>query len=88
MSRLRRYYGLNQLHFIIASTYRRARLFDSIRFKRNFVETLDTVHSALCFKVMGYRLRPEHFHVLTWPSPHADPSAMIRPSKNAPRSLL
>ncbi len=38
MPRQRHYYGLNHLHFITASTYRRARLFDSDRLQ--FVATL------------------------------------------------
>jgi hypothetical protein len=34
------YYGLNHLHYLTANTYRRARIFDSDRFKRKFVKTL------------------------------------------------
>ena len=63
MSRLRHYYSLNHLHFITASAYRRARLFDLIRFKRNFVETLDALRSTLSFKVVGYVLMPEQASV-------------------------
>ena len=40
MPRQRHYYGLNHLHFNTASTYRRARLFDSDRYRRQFVATL------------------------------------------------
>ena len=39
MPRQRHYYGLNHLHFITASTYRRARRFDCDRFRRQFVPT-------------------------------------------------
>ena len=35
----RHFYGLNHLHYITTSTYRRARVFDSERFKRRFVST-------------------------------------------------
>jgi REP element-mobilizing transposase RayT len=60
--------GLNHLHFITASTYRRARLFDSDRFRRDFVATLTGLRAELSFKVIGYVLMPEHFHALIWPS--------------------
>src|ERR1039458_7647356 len=69
MPRQRHYYGLNHLHFITASTYRRARLFDSDRFRRHFIATLDALRRELEFKVVGYVLMPEHFHLLLWPSP-------------------
>ena len=38
MPRLRRYYGFNHLYFITASTYHRARLFDSDRFRFYFLK--------------------------------------------------
>jgi hypothetical protein len=44
---------LNHLHFITASTYRRARLFDSDRFRRDFVATLTGLRAELSFKVIG-----------------------------------
>jgi hypothetical protein len=36
----RHYYGLNHLHYLTASAYRRARVFDSDRFRSHFVKTL------------------------------------------------
>src|SRR5216684_6168685 len=68
----RHYYGLNHLHFITASTYRRARLFDSDRFRRQFVATLTELRAELSFKIIGYVLPPEHFPALIWPSKRAD----------------
>jgi hypothetical protein len=51
----RHFYGLNQLHYITTSTYRRARLFDSQRFKR--------VARTSAFEVrgfsMGYGKKPQ-----------------------------
>ncbi|MGH9359950.1 MAG: hypothetical protein ACRD1O_12370 [Terriglobia bacterium] len=41
MPRQQHYYGLNHPHFLPASTYRRARLFDSQRFRLHFVRTLN-----------------------------------------------
>ena len=77
----RHYYGLNHLHFITASTYRRARLFDSDRFRRQFVATLAGLRAELSFKVIGYVLMPEHFHALIWPSERADPSRIVQSLK-------
>ncbi|HEV2417184.1 MAG TPA: hypothetical protein VGX94_05235 [Terriglobia bacterium] len=41
MPRQRHYYGLNHLHFITASTYRRTRLFDSDLSPRRLVTSAD-----------------------------------------------
>ncbi len=43
----RHYYGLNHLHFLTTSTYRRARLFDSEQFKRQFISTLADLRAEL-----------------------------------------
>lgn len=77
----RRYYGLNDLHFITASTYRRARLFDSKRFRQNFAKTLAALPLRFEFKIFGYVLMPEHFHLLIWPSREADPSKILKSLK-------
>jgi putative transposase len=63
------------------STYRRARLFDSLRFRRNFVNTLDALRTALQFKIVGYVLMPEHFHLFIWPSGKFDPSQILKSLK-------
>jgi putative transposase len=81
MSRLRHYYGLNHLHYLTASTYRRARLFDSERFRRHFVQTLHQLRVPLDFKILGYVLMPEHFHLLIWPGKRADPSRIVQSLK-------
>lgn len=76
MPQQRHYYGLNHLHFITASIYRRARLFGSIRFKRNFVEALDALRSTLPFKVIGYVLNTGNCP----DPPRAETEIKIRPS--------
>jgi hypothetical protein len=43
--RQQHHYGLNHLHFLTTSPYRRARLFDSERFKQNFISTLAELRS-------------------------------------------
>jgi putative transposase len=74
----RHLYGLNHLHYITTSTYRRARVFDSERFKRRFVSTWAELRGELGFRIVGYVLMPEHFHVLLWPSELANPSQIMQ----------
>jgi len=74
MPRLQRYYGLKHLHYLTNSTYRRARLYDSERFRDHWVVTLGELRGELGFKIVGYVLMPEHFHALIWPAREADPS--------------
>ncbi len=78
MSRQKHYYGLNHLHYVTRSTYRRARLFDSERFKRQFVRRLDELRTELGLKIIGYVLMPEHFHILIWPSADPKPSQIVQ----------
>ncbi|HEV2350592.1 MAG TPA: transposase [Terriglobia bacterium] len=78
MPRQRHFYGLNHLHYLTRSTYGRARRFDSERFKRRWVRTLDEWRSELGFKIVGYVLMPEHFHLLIWPSVEPNPSQIVQ----------
>ena len=78
MAKLTRYYGLNDLHYITNSTYRRARVYDSERFRNNWVATLGELRGELGFKIIGYVLMPEHFHALLWPTPEANPSQITQ----------
>ena len=50
------------------STYRRARLFDSARFKNRWEATLGERREELDFRIIGYVVMPEHFPMLIWPS--------------------
>lgn len=81
MSRLRRCYEGSNLHYITCSTYRRTRAFDSDRFKLEFVDCLRAVRMELEFKLVGYVLMPEHFHMLLWPSVLANPSQIMQSFK-------
>jgi REP element-mobilizing transposase RayT len=60
----RHYYGLNHLHYLTRSTYRRVRLFDSERFRNQWVVTLEDLRRELEFKIVGYVLMREDFHAL------------------------
>ena len=75
------YYGGHHLHYLTASTYRRTRLFDSERFRRQFAKTLKQLRAKLGFRIIGYVLMPEHFHLLIWPSERANPSQIIQSLK-------
>ena len=78
MARLRRFYDANHLHFVTTSTYRRARVFDSDRFKRKFITALADLRVQLSFRIIGYVLMPEHCHLLLWPSESANPSEIMQ----------
>jgi putative transposase len=74
----RHYYGLNHLHYITKSTYRCARLFDSERFKSQWIVTFGDLRRELGFRIVGYVLMPEHFHALIWPTAEANPSVIMQ----------
>ena len=67
----------NHLHFITASTFRCVRLFDSPRFRKPFIETLDQLRNEFDFRLVGYVLMPEHFHLLISPSKVHSPSKIV-----------
>ena len=77
MPRQRHYYGLNHAYFLTASTYRRARLFDSYRFRQQFVSTLNPLRVEQGFRILGWVLMPEHI----WPSEAANPSQIVQSLK-------
>ncbi|HET9179046.1 MAG TPA: transposase [Terriglobia bacterium] len=89
MSQPPRYYGNNDLHYLTTSTYRRTPVFNSERFKREFVATLAELRIELGFRLLGYVLMPEHFHLLLWPSDGANPSQIMQRLKGrTARSIL
>ena len=77
MQRQHHYSAGSHLHFITASTYRRVRLFDSPRFRKRFIETLDQLRTEFDFRLVGYVLMPEHFHLLISPSKVHSPSRIV-----------
>jgi REP element-mobilizing transposase RayT len=58
--------------------YQRARLFDSERYKHRRVRTLDKLRTILGFKIIGYVLLPEYFHLLILPSANPNPSKILQ----------
>ena len=88
MPRQRHYYGLNHLHFITASTYRRARLFDSDRFRSHYVQTLGELRQQQDFHLLGWVLMPDHFHLLLWPCAETNPSQIVQSLKERTAKYL
>jgi REP element-mobilizing transposase RayT len=76
--KLQHYCGLNHLHYLTKSTYKRARLYDSERFRNRWVVTLEDSRRELGFKIIGYVLMSEHFHALIWPTAQANPSQVMQ----------
>jgi REP element-mobilizing transposase RayT len=63
----KRTYSPGQLQFITTSTYRRAPLFLSRHFCRCFVQTLAEAREEMKFRLLGWVLMPDHFHLLLQP---------------------
>jgi putative transposase len=72
------HYGANHLHYLTANIYRRARIFDSDRFKLKFTKTLGRLRGELGFKIIGYVLMPGHCHLMIWPCDLASPSQIVQ----------
>ena len=87
-SRRPHYYGFNRLHYLTANIYRRARIFDSDRFKLKFVQTLGDLREELGFKIVGYVLTPEHCHLLIWPNDLANPSEIMQKLSERTANLI
>src|SRR6202050_316626 len=62
--RLRRRYGLGQLHFITCSCYRRMPLLGTERARHLFLKILSEVRERHDFALIGYVVMPEHIHLL------------------------
>jgi putative transposase len=62
--RLRRRYGLGQLHFITCSCYRRAALLGTERARHLFLKILNEARERYDFALLGYVVMPEHIHLL------------------------
>jgi putative transposase len=75
---LRRRYGLQHLHFITCSCYRRLPLFSSVRARNLFVKILGQVRDRYQFKLVGYVVMPEHIHLLIGEPPIGTPSTVMQ----------
>ena len=76
-----RYFAPGQLQFITASTYRRVPLFLSPKFCGELVKALEAVRGELSFRLLGWVLMPERFHLLIWPQPVESTSRIVQQLK-------
>jgi putative transposase len=63
-SRLKRYYGANDLHFITCSCYQRRPLLGSPERRDLLLRVLEDVRQRYLLVVHGYVVMPEHIHLL------------------------
>ena len=75
---LRRRYGLQHLHFITCSCYRRLPLLSSARARNAFVRILGEVRDRYRFQLVGFVVMPEHIHLLISEPPGATPSRVMQ----------
>ena len=78
----RRYFHPGQLQFVTSSTYRRAPVFSSERFCRDFVAVLDELRQEMQFLLVGWVLMPDHFHLLIKPEPAESTSLILQRLKD------
>ncbi len=76
-TRLKRYYGQGQLHFVTFSCYRRLALLATARARNMFVKELCRVRRAYGFLLVGYVVMPNHVHLL-----------MSEPKKGTPSTVM
>lgn len=76
MSRQHHFYGANHLHYL--TTIAGFEFLIRTRFRLNFTRNPDDLRAELGFKIIGYVLMPEHFHLLIWPSEFANPSQVLQ----------
>jgi len=76
-----RVYEAGHLQFITTSTYRRVRIFSSQAYCQLFAETLRDVRAKFPFRLVGWVLMPEHFHVLLQPLPAESTSQVVKDIK-------
>ena len=77
----KRHFAPGQLQFLTSSTYRRAKLFERDRFRWSFAEVLGQLRIEMGFLLLGWVLRPDHFHLLIKPEPVASTSRFMQELK-------
>ncbi len=67
MPRYRRVFDPGHLQFITSSTYRRVPVLASKCFCQIFAEVLGRLRQEFGFRLVGWELMPDHFHLLIQP---------------------
>jgi putative transposase len=76
--KLKRYYGQGHLHYITCSCYHRWPLLRTPRSRDCFVRVLAEVRQRYQFKLVGYVVMPEHFHLLISEPATGTPSTVMQ----------
>ena len=77
-SRLRRFYGQGDLHFITTSCYRRKPLLGTTRARDVCLDILEQVRRRFRFDVIGFVVMPEHMHLLLGEPERGNPSRVMQ----------
>ena len=80
-TKLKRFYGNGDLHFITASCYQRQPLLGSPHRRDLFVNVLEQVRQHYRLVVVGYVVMPEHFHLLISEPERDNPSVVVQALK-------
>jgi putative transposase len=91
-SKLKRYYGHDDLHFITFSCYQRRPLLGAPPQRDLFLNILEQVRQRYGFLVVGYVVMPEHVHLLISEPEASSPSVVMQAvkqefAKNVMRSI-
>src|SRR5438876_8575495 len=79
--RLQRIYGGDDLHFITSSCYQRRPLLATKARRNTFLRVLEQVRKYYRFRILGYVVMPEHFHLLMSEPERGDPSRVMHALK-------
>jgi len=82
-TKLRRYYGKGDLHFLTFSCCRRLPLLGSVRARNLFLRKLREVRGRYGFAVVGYVVMPEHVHLLIGEPRKGTPSIVLQALKQS-----
>jgi len=87
-TRLKRFYGKQDLHFLTFSCYRRLPLLGTMRARDLFVREFGKVRAAHGFLLIGYVVMPEHVHLLISEPKKGTPSTVLQVLKQCvPRKM-
>src|SRR5215813_11559752 len=75
---LKRYYGDDYLHFITSSCYQRRPLLGTPEKRDLFLRVLELMRNRYRFRVVGYVVMPEHFHLLINEPERGDPGTAMQ----------
>ena len=77
-SRLKRYYGAGDFHFITCSCHQRRPLLAEPDRRDLFLKILERARQDYRFIAIGYVVMPEHFHLLMSEPEKGDPSVVMK----------